>query len=105
MLFDRGTCWVLPLTYLYLPESARAYLFPQSVKTHYFCSGPISFDPICPQPNGALEASLTTRLLLQRRVSLLDTSVGVCNVYDVCMNVCMYVCMYVYIYIYIERER
>ena len=51
-VFDRGTLWVLPLTYLYLPESARAYLFPQSVKTHhYFCSGPISVDPICPQPS------------------------------------------------------
>ena len=28
MFFDRGTCWVLPLTYVYLPKSARAYLFP-----------------------------------------------------------------------------
>ena len=50
-LFDRGTFWVLPLTYLYLPKSARAYLFPQSVKTHYFRSGPISVDPIFPQPS------------------------------------------------------
>ena len=33
MLFDRGTFRVLPLTYFY-----------QSVKTHYFCSGPISVD-------------------------------------------------------------
>ena len=41
MFFDRGTFWVLPLTYFYLP---------QSVKTHYFFSGPISVDPICPQP-------------------------------------------------------
>ena len=49
--FDRGTFWVLPLTYMYLPKSARACLFSQSVKVHYFCSGPISVDPICPQPN------------------------------------------------------
>ncbi len=27
MFFDRGTFWVLPLTYFYLPKSARAYLF------------------------------------------------------------------------------
>ena len=40
------------LTYLYIPKSVRAYLFPQSVKIHYFCSGPISVDPICPQPTG-----------------------------------------------------
>ena len=49
--FDGGTFWVLPLTYLYLPRSARAYLSPQSVNTHYFRSGPnSSVDPICPQP-------------------------------------------------------
>ena len=51
MSFDRGTFWVLPLTYFYIPQSAREYLFPQSVKIHYFCSGPISVDPIRPQPN------------------------------------------------------
>ena len=47
---DRGTFRVLPLTYFYLPKSARPYLFPQSLKIHYFCSGPSSVDPICPQP-------------------------------------------------------
>ena len=50
MFFDRGTFWVLPLAYFYLPKSAGAYLFLQSVKNSYFCSGPISVDPICPQP-------------------------------------------------------
>ena len=50
MLFDTGTFWVLPLTYFHLPKSARAYRFLQSVETHYFCSGPISVDPVCPQP-------------------------------------------------------
>ena len=53
MFFDRGTFWVLPFTYFYIPKSARAYLFPQSVKIHDFCSGPISLDPICPQPMNA----------------------------------------------------
>ena len=48
--FDGVTFWVLPLTYCYLPKSARAYLFLQSVKIRYFCSGPISVVPICPQP-------------------------------------------------------
>ena len=51
MFFDGGTFWVLPLSYFYLPKSAGAYLFPQSVKIHCFCSGPISVDPICPQPS------------------------------------------------------
>ena len=50
LFFDRGTFWVLPLSYFYLPKSARAYRFPQSVKINHFCSGPISVDPICPQP-------------------------------------------------------
>ena len=45
--FDRGTFWVLLFTYVYLPKSARAYLFPQPIEIHYFCSGPISVDPIC----------------------------------------------------------
>ena len=36
VFFDRGTFWVLPLAYFYLPKSVRAYLFPQSVKIHYF---------------------------------------------------------------------
>ena len=43
-------CCLLPLTYFYLPKSARAYLFPQHLKVHDFCSGPSSVDPICPQP-------------------------------------------------------
>ena len=40
----RGTFWVLPLTQFDIHKSARAYLVPQSVKTHCFCSGPISVD-------------------------------------------------------------
>ena len=50
LFVDRGTLWVLLLTYLYLPKSARAYLFPHSVKIYYRCSGPISVAPICPRP-------------------------------------------------------
>ena len=49
MFFDRGTFGVLPLTYFYLPKSTKAYLFHQSVKMNYFCSGPIRVDPICLQ--------------------------------------------------------
>ena len=46
MFFDRGTFWVLPLTYFHIPKSARAYLFPRSVKIRYFCSQtPISLYP------------------------------------------------------------
>ena len=56
MFFDRGTFWVLPLTYL--PQSARAHLFPQFVKIHYFCSGPVSVEPICPQPIEVEDAGL-----------------------------------------------
>ena len=37
MMFDRGTFWALSFTYFYLPKS---------VETRYFCSGPISVDPI-----------------------------------------------------------
>ena len=46
-----GTFWVLPLTYFHIPQCARAYLFPLSFKNNCACSGPVSVDPICPQPN------------------------------------------------------
>ena len=49
---------VLPLTYLYIPKSSSSYLFPQSVKIDYFCSGPISVDPVCPQPNDSSHTSI-----------------------------------------------
>ena len=41
------TCWLANLS----KSGKFAYLFPHSVKTHYFCCGPISVDPICPQPS------------------------------------------------------
>ena len=41
---------IFPLTDFYIPKSARAYLFPQFVKINYFCGGPLSVDPIGPQP-------------------------------------------------------
>ena len=40
--FLSGTFWVSPLTYFYSPKSARAYLFPLSVKINYLCSSPMS---------------------------------------------------------------
>ena len=51
--FLTGTFWDTPVKLLLSsPKKARAYPFPQSVKIHYFCSGPISSaDPICPFPN------------------------------------------------------
>ena len=45
--------WVLPLTYLYLPKSPKSAR-AQSGKNHNFCSGPVSVEPICPQPRHAL---------------------------------------------------
>ena len=53
LFLDRGTFWAFPLTYFRLPKSARAYLFPNQSKIHDFCSGPITFDPICPRPSPA----------------------------------------------------
>ena len=41
-MFLTGTFGVPPLTCFYTSKSARAYIFPQSAKIHYFCSGPIS---------------------------------------------------------------
>ena len=46
-IFDRGTFWV-PICQNLSKSITSAYLFPQSVKIHYICSGPIRVDPICP---------------------------------------------------------
>ena len=40
----------LLLTYFYILKSAREDICSQSVEIRYFCSGPISVEPICPQP-------------------------------------------------------
>ena len=67
MFFDRGTFWVLPLTYFYIPKSARAYLFPKSVKIHYLCSGPLSVDPTCPQPRSPRRLAASSKFPTDRR--------------------------------------
>ena len=49
--FDGGTFWALPLTCFCLPKTARGVPFsPICRNSLLFCSGPISVDPICPQP-------------------------------------------------------
>ena len=54
VLLTEGLFGVLPSPYFYLPKSARACVFPQSVKIHFFCSGPIRVDTICPLLRGRL---------------------------------------------------
>ena len=46
-LFDRGTFWVLPLTYFCLPKSANTYLFPPICQNvHYlFAAAPLVLTP------------------------------------------------------------
>ena len=39
-----------PVNLLVSSQKCQGVPFPQSVKPHVFCSGPISVDPICPQP-------------------------------------------------------
>ena len=48
---DLGCC--TPVNLLLSSQKCQSVPFPRSVKTHHFCSGPISVDPICPQPNPA----------------------------------------------------
>ena len=53
MPFDRGTFWPLPLTYftLIFPKVPGRTFSHQCVEIVDFCSGPISVDPVCPQPD------------------------------------------------------
>ena len=45
VFFDGGTFWVLPLTFFYIPKSARAYLFPKSVKSITCAAAPLVLTP------------------------------------------------------------
>ena len=45
MFFDTGTFWVFPLTYFYIPKSARAYLFPNLSKFITFAAAPSVLTP------------------------------------------------------------
>ena len=49
-----------PVNVLLYSQKCQDVPFFQSVKIHYFCSGPISVDPICPQPNVHLRVKLNT---------------------------------------------
>ena len=102
MVLDRGTFWALPLTCFYVPRSARAYLFPQSVERIYFCSGPISVDPICPQPKAGRLAP-QPRKHLHLRPGLLrvvhplpepgDGAAGAaaCELLSIDLSICIYI--------------
>ena len=83
-------------------------LLPQSVKNRYFCSGPFSVDPICPQPKvgGQVERQqdvLVALALLSGRdgAGLVEViSINMCVVY-IYIYIYIYTYTYVYIYIYI----
>ena len=45
------------------------YFFTQSIKMHYFCSDPISVDPICPQPKGHLDGAAGSQAPERRHVA------------------------------------
>ena len=49
--FLTRTFWVITSVHrLLYSKKCQGVLFPQSVNKYCFCSGPISVDPICPQP-------------------------------------------------------
>ena len=41
-----------PVNLIASSQQCQGVPFPQSAKIRYFCSGPVSVDPICPQPKG-----------------------------------------------------
>ena len=54
MFFDRGAFAVLPVNdAVIFPKVPWRTFFPKLSKVITFCSGPISVDPICPQPTVA----------------------------------------------------
>ena len=73
--------------------------FSPICQTHYFCSGPISVDSICPQPTGAGPATGRCGLRPGRPKAGVAGQATLSGIaYDTCN---MYICRYTYIYIYI----
>ena len=101
MFLTEGPFGVLGLAYFCLAKSARAYLFPQSTKTHYFCSGPVSVDPICPQP---MCIYIYIYIYMYHTISL---SLYIYIYIHIYICICMYTYIYMYtcIYIYIYRNQ
>ena len=82
---------MFPFAYFYLPKSARAYLFPQSVKLVTFAAAPLVLTPFvrnrfrdrsCATPALSLSLSLPLSLSLS-------------------LYIYIYTYIYIYIYIYI----
>ena len=65
-------------------------LVPQSIKTHYFFSDPISVDPTCAQPK-AVNVPLPSQ----------QKACDSCIYIYIYVHICVYAYMYVYIHIYI----
>ena len=61
--FDRTFFCVLPLTCLYLPKSARAYLFPQSVKLVTLPAAPLVLTPFVHNQQTLFAAARSASLL------------------------------------------
>ena len=53
MFLDRGSFWGLPLTYFYLPKSARAYLFSNRSKFMTFAAAPLVLTPFVRNHRGS----------------------------------------------------
>ena len=60
IFLDKGSFWAPPLTYFYLPKGPGHTFFPYLSRfINYFCSGPISGDPMRPQPKHAPTSART----------------------------------------------
>ena len=110
--FLTGIFGVLPLTYFDIPRSARAYLFPQSVKNHCFCSGTILvLTPFvrnqgwCTAGPGSSASSGTSCSRTPGGSRASRTMISLSLSLSLYIYIYIYTYMYIYIYIYIERER
>ena len=117
-MFLTGTFWVHPLTCVYLPKSARAYICPQSVSKYYFCSAPISGGMhthtcvnICICICICIYIYIYMLMSTTQGADETERSVAPCvvaiHIYIyiyiyiyICIDVCIYTYIYIYIYMY-----
>ena len=123
IFFDRGTFWVLPLTYFLSSQKWQGVPFSQSVEIHYLCRGPISADPIRPQRSDAaqpwhaiyiyiwiyiyiyLYMYICVYIYIYIYIYNLSLSLYIYTYTHIYIYIYIYICVSIYIYICIDRER
>ena len=92
LLFYRGIFWVLPLTFFYIPKSARVHFFRNLSDFIIFTAAPLVLTPFVRNQYTYTPTYIDVYL---------DMYIYICNyLYDIYVYIYIYICIYHFIYIY-----